>query len=217
MRFALILASLILPVCVHAQETPQGEPKPVETKDADKSVTDRSPTMGDAIATPATDLNLKKDAIPALLLTAQDRPYSLSGLRRCVEISAAVSQLDAVLGPDIDLPVDPKTGLTAGRVAQAAVGSFIPFRGLIRELSGANEQERKIQVAIQAGFARRAFLKGVGEARGCRYPARAAGPAEVAALSAQQPQAQPQPTPAVKPSDKAVKYVEQPVVQPIKN
>jgi hypothetical protein len=54
------------------------------------------------------------------------------------------------------------------------VGSLIPFRGIIRELSGANDQQRKVSTAIQAGVARRAYLKGVGQQRGCAYPARAA-------------------------------------------
>ncbi|MGG2005328.1 hypothetical protein [Novosphingobium resinovorum] len=51
------------------------------------------------------------------------------------------------------------------------VASFIPFRGLIREVSGANAQDRKVNAAIQAGLTRRGFLKGVGSAKGCRYPA----------------------------------------------
>ncbi|MFN9375611.1 MAG: hypothetical protein ACK564_01015, partial [Novosphingobium sp.] len=69
------------------------EAKPAEAKEPDKPVSDRSPSMGDAVATPASDLNLKKDTIPPLLLTAQERPYTLVGLRRCPEIAAAVSEL----------------------------------------------------------------------------------------------------------------------------
>ena len=110
--------------------------------------------------------------------------------------------------------------MSAGRVAQAAVGSFIPFRGLIREISGANEQERKIQAAVQAGVARRAYLKGVGEARGCRYPARSAGPADIAALVAAPAQAQAEAKPERKPSrkqrSKGVTFTSEPVVQPVK-
>lgn len=218
MRLVLMLAALVLTADANAQEAKQAESKAAEQKEPEKPVTEREPSVGDAVATPASDLNIKKDTIPALLLTAQERPYDLAGLRRCTDLAAAVGELNAVLGPDIDLPVDPKTGLTAGRVAQAAVGSFIPFRGLIRELSGANEQERKIQVAVQAGFARRAYLKGVGEARGCRYPARAAGPAEIAALSAEQPQAEIKeaPKPSRQKGKKGVSYTSEPVVQPIK-
>lgn len=205
MRMAMLLAALALPAAALAQDARPADPKPV---------TERDPSLGDAVATPATDLNLKKDAIPPLLLTAQERPYALAGLRRCTDLAAAVTQLDSVLGPDIDLPVDPKTGLTAGRVAQAAVGAFIPFRGLIRELSGANEQERKIQVAVQAGFARRAYLKGVGEARGCRYPARSASAADIAALMGAPAGAEAKP--ASRKADKGVSYVSEPVVQPTK-
>lgn len=213
MRLVLLLACLILPASALAQDA-----KPADTKEPDKPVTERQPSMGDAVATPASDLNLKKDTIPPLLLAAQDRPYDLTGLKRCGEIAAAVGELDAVLGPDVDLPADAKGRVTAGRVAQAAVGSFIPFRGLIREISGANEQQRKVQAAVQAGIARRAYLKGVGEARGCRYPARSAGPADIAALGAQQPptEAKDQPKPARQKGRKGVSYTSEPVVQPIK-
>ena len=211
----LLFACLALPI--NAQEA-----KPAEASEPDKPVSDREPSMGDAVATPASDLNLKKDTIPPLLLAAQERPYDLAGLRRCTEIAAAVGELDAVLGPDVDLPADAKGRVTAGRVAQAAVGSFIPFRGLIRELSGANGQDRKIQLAVQAGIARRAYLKGMGEARGCRYPARSAGPAELAALTAPQGQAQaqsetrPDHQPSRKQRSKGVTFVAQPVVQRVK-
>lgn len=209
MRVAVIFAALMLPAAALAQDGKQEAEKPVTTRD---------PSLGDAITTPAADLNLKKDEIPALLLAAEQRPYDLNGLRRCSDLAGAITQLDSVLGPDIDLPAESRTGLTAGRVAQAAVGSLIPFRGLIRELSGANAQERKIQLAVEAGLARRAYLKGVGEARGCRYPARSAGPAEVAAFSAAQaePEGRPEPKPAAGKDGKGVSFVSQPVVQPIK-
>lgn len=140
----------------------------------EKPVTQRDVSAVDVATTPVTDLNLKKDEIPALLLAAQERPYTLSGLSRCPQIAAAVSELNAVLGDDIDLPQDSKRRVSTGRVAQSVVGSLIPFRGVIREISGANQQERMFQAAIQAGFARRSFLKGYGTARGCRYPARSA-------------------------------------------
>lgn len=144
-------------------------------------MTDRSVSAGDVAATPATDLNLRRDEIPPLLLAAQERPYDVAGLRRCSQIQSAVRDLDAMLGDDVDLHPDGRERVTAGRVAQSVVGSFIPFRGVIREISGANQQERRLQAAIMAGVARRSFLKGVGEARGCRYPARSAPPQVTAA------------------------------------
>lgn len=155
-------------------------------KDAepDKPVTDKSVSATDVATTPVTDLGLKKQEIPPLLISAQAAPYSTAGLAKCPALAAAVGELDAVLGDDIDLPQE-EGKTSAGQVAQAAVGAFIPFRGLIREVSGANSNERKMRAAIQAGMARRAFLKGMGEARGCRYPARSATQAVIAAVTAE--------------------------------
>ena len=192
-----------------------------DKQDADpgKPVTERPTTMKDAATTPLSDLNLKKDQIPALLLGAQQRPYELTGLRTCPQIAAAVGELDAVLGADSDLPGEARDRLSAGRVAQAAVGAFIPFRGLIREISGANESERKMQSAIMAGLARRGFLKGYGQARGCRYPARPAttadiiGAAPAAAPASNLAPAQPPKRKGSKRSKGNVDYVAQPVVQ----
>lgn len=153
----------------------QDDPKP------GRPLMDREPTAIDVAATPMSDLNIRKDAIPPQLIAAQTNPYDLTGLNRCPRIAAAVGELDALLGEDIDVAPAEKRGPSAGKLAQWVVGTFIPFRGAIRELSGANEQRRRVQLAIQAGMTRRAFLKGVGQARGCRYPARAAT-AEVLAL-----------------------------------
>ena len=155
-----------------------------QSKEPDKPITEKEVSAGDVAATPITDLNLRKGQIPKLLIDAQDRPYDLKGLKTCPQIAAAVGELDAVLGEDIDTANARGGGLKAGNVAQAAVGAFIPFRGLIREVSGANAQEKKVQAAVYAGSVRRAFLKGVGQQRGCRYPARPATHADIAALQA---------------------------------
>jgi len=128
----------------------------------------------DVVATPAGDLNLRKDEIPALLTTVLEQPYSLRGLGTCRRLTAEIGGLNGVLGDDIDMPQADGRRTSPGRMAQSVVGSFIPFRGVIREISGANEHDRKLQTAILAGVARRSFLKGTGQAKGCRYPARAA-------------------------------------------
>ena len=161
-------------------------PFPALAAQPDKPVTEREITPADVVTTPANDLNLRRNEIPALLFAAQEKPHDLKDLKRCAALASAVGELDAVLGEDIDLPGDDsRDGPSAGRLAVWAVGSFIPFRGAIREISGANAHQRRMQEAIRAGFARRAFLKGVGEARGCRYPARSAPPAVIAAAAAQ--------------------------------
>lgn len=139
--------------------------------DQERPITSREPDVMDVAKTPVTDLNLDRTEIPALLVEAQARPYSLQNLNKCTQLMAAVEEFNAVLGPDLDLPQAERVRLSKGRIAQSVIGSFIPFRGIIREISGANKQEREILAAIQAGLARRGFLKGVGAARGCRYPA----------------------------------------------
>ena len=158
----------------------------------ERPVTDQKVGVGDVAATPVTDLNLKKDEIPPLLIAAQERPYDLAGLKRCPQLAAAVRELDLVLGDDLDLPRDGERRMSAGRVAQSVVGAFIPFRGVIREVSGANSHQRKLQAAIEAGMARRAFLKGVGESRKCAYPARPAQARDIERLEAERKMAEEQ-------------------------
>lgn len=140
----------------------------------EKPITQKEPSAMDVAATPATDLNIKKNEIPELLLAAEQRPYVLRGFDTCRQIAAEIGRFDAVLGDDIDVPQAEGKRTSPGRVAQSVVGSLIPFRGLIREISGANQQDRALQSAIIAGVARRSFLKGIGQAKGCRYPARSA-------------------------------------------
>lgn len=145
-------------------------------------------TAGDVVATPLENLNIKKDEIPPILIAAREDTYSVSGMRTCRAIGAEVGRLDAVLGPDIDVATDKtrdeKRGNAVGQVAKSVINSFIPFGGVLREVTGAASRERQWQVALYAGASRRAFLKGYGQARGCRYPARAASAAQAAAIQA---------------------------------
>lgn len=181
LRAALIApcALLLAPVTAGAQTAPAPAPAP------SRPITDQKVTAVDVVATPVDDLNLRKGKIPPLLEAAIADPYDLDGLKTCAQISAAIVQLDSVLGLDRDIPQDRAEKLSVGRVAQSAVGSFIPFRGIIREVSGANSHQRKVNDAVEAGIARRSFLKGYGQARGCAYPAREVTPAALAALEAQ--------------------------------
>lgn len=138
---------------------------------------------GDAVTAPLEDLNLKRTRIPQVLLDAMARPYDLAGLDRCETIAAEVRKLDAVLGADLDEPPPPPDqstmGQKGGRMANnAAVGavrgatrSIIPFRGLVRQMTGADRHAKEVDQAIQAGKVRRAYLKGVGMNKNCAPPA----------------------------------------------
>jgi hypothetical protein len=176
---SLAAAALISwPAASRAQNRPADPPK---VEEPSKPITERDVGAKDVALTPLSDLGLRKGEIPQLLIDAQVAPYDLSGMRGCAQIAAAIGELDALLGDDLDVAIAKGQSIQAGRVAQSVVGSFIPFRGVIRELSGANAQERRVQAAIYAGTARRSFLKGVGQQRGCRYPARSATPGIIAA------------------------------------
>jgi hypothetical protein len=160
----LTLTALVLSPAVHVHAK-----APVQAKAAS---TQADVSASDILQTPVTDLNIKQGEIPRPLLNALANPYGLSGLTTCTRLASAVNALDAVLGDDVDSKATPNRLPQPGRMAQSVVGSFIPFRGIIREVSGASAQQRRLQRAILAGTARRGFLKGIGQQRGCHYPAR---------------------------------------------
>ncbi|MEH6757838.1 MAG: hypothetical protein V7676_10015 [Parasphingorhabdus sp.] len=123
----------------------------------------------DAATQPLNDLNLKSAYIPAELVKIQDEPYSLNGLSDCAVLLKEISTLEDVLGADADAPAE-KTGVVnkALKTGGSFLGGFIPFRGVVREVSGANANRRKMERAIYAGVARRGFLKGYAEAKQCK-------------------------------------------------
>ena len=143
----------------------------------------------DVVMSPLSDVNLHKKAVPAVLESALANPYDLTGIKSCAGYTTAIESLDAALGDDIDVARgktdDEKMGNSAGTIVKSVIGSFIPFRGIIREISGANAQQRAWERALYAGSVRRAFLKGMGQSKGCAYPARPATPEVIAMLDAQ--------------------------------
>ena len=111
------------------------------------------------------------------------KPYDLTGLDHCEDIAREVSQLDTLLGQDFDEPPPPpdmRTNTQKGEdmAHHAAVGAvrnaarhIIPFRGLVRQVTGADRHQKEVDNAIQAGKVRRAYLKGVGMNKNCAPPA----------------------------------------------
>ena len=121
----------------------------------------------DAITTPLEDLNLAGRDVPAELMMLQLDPYSTEGLN-CASARTEIARLNEILGPDADEPGN-KGGLmrTALKAGGSFLGSFIPFRGVIREVSGANAKKRRMEDAVYVGVARRSFLKGYAGASDC--------------------------------------------------
>jgi hypothetical protein len=120
---------------------------------------------------PVRDVGLTKREIPPILVKAQQDPYSLKGLKTCKALASEVSNLNVVLGADYKVGNELKEN-RAGKLAEAGgksvVNAIIPFRGIVRELTGAAPADRRMNAAIDAGLARRGFLRGVHAKQGCR-------------------------------------------------
>lgn len=133
---------------------------------------DKEPDVKDVATTPLQDIGVMGEDIPEVLQIAARDPYNSEGLTTCNAIVAEIASIDRILGDDYDLTGEKKTGLSVGKAAKGVVGSIIPFRGIVREVSGAAGDDRKARAAVTAGMVRRGYLKGLGQARGCKYPAR---------------------------------------------
>ena len=165
MKFLLpALATLLLATaCSKPEPTPMGQ------------------QLVGAASSPLVDLNLLKTKIPEVLLAAQRAPYAAPADPTCEGLAIEIMRLDAALGEDLDgPPAAPAGRLEKGRaeVDDAAIGavrssaeSLIPFRGWVRKLTGAERASREFTKCVAAGIVRRAYLKGLGQGRGCVAPA----------------------------------------------
>lgn len=131
----------------------------------------------DAAKTPLRDLNVMPQKIPPVLLDAEADAYRAPRQATCRGIAYEIEGLEEVLGEDFDVPPPPpptkeekRTG-TANMVLKGAAGSIVPFRGWVRQLTGAERHAQAVQTAVSAGRVRRAYLKGMGQMMRCRWPA----------------------------------------------
>ncbi|HEY3947459.1 hypothetical protein [Phenylobacterium sp.] len=138
---------------------------------------DRAGVKG-AAESPLRDINVMRTKIPDVLLKAMADPYEWPGNGRCPDLIARLTPLNDALGEDLDVvAVGGEDGMmakgktTALTLASGAASDMIPFRGWIRKLSGAERHDKYVQAAILSGAVRRAYLKGLGEAKGCAAPA----------------------------------------------
>jgi hypothetical protein len=185
----LLISALVFPLAMTsaaalAQQNPPPPPPPASA-DSDKIQTTSDANkdgVTGAISAPLRDVNLVRTKIPPVLIEAMADPYQRPDRPTCEVLIHLVTPLDAALGEDIDQrPPEENEDLmdrgrkAAGTAALGAVASaaqdMIPMRGWVRKLSGAERHDRLVQSAIASGAVRRAYLKGLGEARGCNPPA----------------------------------------------
>ena len=139
---------------------------------------------------PLGDFNLNQTPIPPALLAAELAPYSAPAVIDCQTLAAAIAPLDEALGADLDTqpsPLNPGllergsvlAGDTAISAVRGATESLVPFRSWVRKLTGAEARSKKVRAAIAAGAVKRAYLKGLGAAKGCGPPAAPRPPAPI--------------------------------------
>jgi len=161
MKIKLIGAGVLL-LCASLANAQEKEPK---KKD------DTIDRAGRIASQPVRDVGIEKDDIPELLQKAVENPYAAPASRTCKGLNKAMGDLNEILGPDFTIgrkANEDQVGKVAEAMGRAVVNSLIPFRGLVREISGAAPAERRFQAAVAAGLARRGYLRGMATAKGCK-------------------------------------------------
>ncbi|MGB3712432.1 MAG: hypothetical protein WA985_12170 [Erythrobacter sp.] len=139
---------------------------------ANAQLPEPEPGMREIARTPLEILNIDPDEIPPVLVEAARDPYAHEDMETCNNIVREVARIDTVLGNDFDMAQAEDRDISIGNAAKSVIGSFIPFSGIIKEVSGANDRAAEVRYALTAGMVRRAYLKGLGQSRDCDYPAR---------------------------------------------
>ncbi len=167
-QIALFTLTVIFTAGVAAAQNNSSEeaPQPDRLRDVGRSA-------GKIASQPVRDVGVARTDIPPVLQDASDAPYSMKGIKSCRDISNAFHALTDVIGPDFKAG-EVKKENRAGKLAEAGgktiVNSLIPFRGLVREVTGAAPAQRRLERAITAGYARRGFLRGMHQVRKCKTP-----------------------------------------------
>jgi hypothetical protein len=168
---SIVLAAatgLALAGCVHAQpRAPDRKPPPESSSNYDEA---RKQAV-DIGMQPARDMGLSKRQIPPVLESALADPYNIRGLKTCGQLAAAVRTLNDALGPDYEAGGEyheNRMGKLAAAGGKSVINSIIPYRGLVREVTGAAPADRHLNAAVDAGLARRGFLRGVQYKQRCK-------------------------------------------------
>lgn len=167
----IALGSLAVAGCIPRGDPPPRQPAAPPQTGRDSKAAEVGKETGKIVTQPARDVGASKITIPAVLIHARGDPYTLAGTENCASIDAEMAQLDEALGPDFEAGDPDKKENKAGRLARAGgqtvVNAIIPFRALVREISGAAPAQRRLNDAVDAGFARRGYLRAIRQAQAC--------------------------------------------------
>ena len=152
--------------CVHASE--------LDAASNHKTVAGK---VTSAVESPLRDVNVMKTEIPAVLQDARAAPYAPIVSANCEILAAQIGLLDDALGKDLDAASPEAKPWSKEKVIDKAIdaggdaaSSVIPYRGVVRLVSGAEKHDKLVADSILAGSIRRGYLKGIGESMGCTYP-----------------------------------------------
>lgn len=132
-----------------------------------------------AAKSPLVDLNFTSDEIPEYLQSISGNPYTIPSPLQCKVVKSELVELDTLLGGDMEPAAkgtEEKTDYIAegaSMIQGAAIGfvankvDILPFRGVIRSITGANKQAKLYARAYESGKLRRAYLKGLNSALKC--------------------------------------------------
>jgi hypothetical protein len=121
---------------------------------------------------PARDVGAIQAGNPADPEKALGDPYSLKGLKTCAQLSTEVRKPQRGAGRRLRHrqrgPKENRAGKLAEAGGKTIINSIIPFRSLVREVTGAAPADRHMNAVVDAGLARRGFLRGVHYKQKCR-------------------------------------------------
>jgi hypothetical protein len=142
----------------------------------------------DAATGPLEDLNLKRKKIPEILAKVVEDPYHVPAKLTCKTVRSELAALEPLIGPDIkakgvqvasndsfipDIPdLDsiemPNVQKLAHDKLMSEIRSqtnILPFRSIIRRITGAEKHKKNYEEAYYAGKLRRAYLKGLAQSK----------------------------------------------------
>lgn len=178
-NLAILISACVLAGCASTSKIDENNLPSVPTvTDTQLSSKDKTTTekMGRAVATPLSDLNMVQEKIPDILKQAFKEPYVWNNPIECIELKKEETRLDEALDLGGTSLEKDQTLLNRGvgfaetqgvSVVQKTMEGFVPFRGWVRKLSGAERHSKEVSSAIQAGTMRRSFIKGIMFANHC--------------------------------------------------
>jgi len=104
-------------------------------------------------------LGLRGAQVPELLKAVAADPYRAPAAPACETIPAELKALDDVLGADAGQPRKHRSQVV--KWAMGSVRGMVPYRGVVRFLTRADQHDHALMDATMAGFARRGFLRGL--------------------------------------------------------